>query len=207
MNASKLDELALQAVTLIKLTDQGRIGNGKLRELLQLDESTYDEVRQALLGSGLATSGRGRGGSMVLTDEGLKADPEPKAKAKPPAPAPTPAPAPNPVTQTRSSPVQVSGRDFSPDDLVEDGVVKVFQNRPYNNRNEYCIEVFDELRKRNLTYPGIRAHRQEVDKAMREQRFIGTETLSTIHESANDVLASVGLLINSNIGLVRDTES
>lgn len=44
----------------------GSAGNGKLRETLGWDESTYEGVRLALLEKGVVRAGRGRGGSVAL---------------------------------------------------------------------------------------------------------------------------------------------
>jgi type I restriction enzyme M protein len=53
------------------LIELGRsAGNGKLREALGWDEGTYDRVKQALIDDGAIVSGRGRGGSVALADEG-----------------------------------------------------------------------------------------------------------------------------------------
>lgn len=51
------------------LQEHGSIGNGKARELLQWNESDYDEVKQSLLAKGQVAQGRGRGGSLRLSTE------------------------------------------------------------------------------------------------------------------------------------------
>ena len=45
----------------------GSAGNGKLRELLGWDEATYDAVKTSLVSAGRLQPGRGRGGSISLT--------------------------------------------------------------------------------------------------------------------------------------------
>mgnify|MGYP005853953963 CR=1 FL=1 len=44
----------------------GSAGNGRLREVLAWDESTYDAVKAALIAEGMVATGRGRGGSVSL---------------------------------------------------------------------------------------------------------------------------------------------
>jgi type I restriction enzyme M protein len=46
----------------------GSAGNGRLRELLAWEEATYDAIKAELLNRGLILPGRGRGGSVALTD-------------------------------------------------------------------------------------------------------------------------------------------
>jgi len=46
----------------------GSAGNGRLRDMLEWDEATYDTVKALLLNRGLIVPGRGRGGSVALTD-------------------------------------------------------------------------------------------------------------------------------------------
>jgi type I restriction enzyme M protein len=46
----------------------GSAGNGRLRETLQWADATYAAVRDELVTEGVATPGRGRGGSISLTD-------------------------------------------------------------------------------------------------------------------------------------------
>ncbi|MFM7266984.1 MAG: hypothetical protein ACKOZT_00130, partial [Cyanobium sp.] len=46
----------------------GSAGNGRLRDVLGWDEATYDAVKAELLSRGLIVPGRGRGGSVALTD-------------------------------------------------------------------------------------------------------------------------------------------
>ncbi len=63
----------------------GSAGNGRLRETLGWDEATYDGVRLALIGAGLVKPGRGRGGSVAVTEgEGVagRDQPEKPAAAK-----------------------------------------------------------------------------------------------------------------------------
>lgn len=54
-------------VAVLKELD-GSAGNGRLREALGWTEDTYDSVREALLADGLIQRGRGRGGSVSLTN-------------------------------------------------------------------------------------------------------------------------------------------
>ncbi len=62
----------------------GSAGNGRLRELLAWEEATYDAIKAELLNRGLILPGRGRGGSVALTDaEGAS------APAAPPGVRPT----------------------------------------------------------------------------------------------------------------------
>ena len=46
----------------------GSAGNGKLQSALGWSETEYQEVRDALIREGLIASGRGRGGSVRLTE-------------------------------------------------------------------------------------------------------------------------------------------
>jgi type I restriction enzyme M protein len=46
----------------------GSAGNGRLRDVLEWDEATYDAVKVELLSRRLIVPGRGRGGSVVLAD-------------------------------------------------------------------------------------------------------------------------------------------
>ncbi len=46
----------------------GSAGNGRLRDVLEWDETTYDAVKAELLSRRLIVPGRGRGGSVVLAD-------------------------------------------------------------------------------------------------------------------------------------------
>jgi len=62
----------------------GSAGNGRLREVLEWDEASYEEVKAALVGRGLIVPGRGRGGSVALAGEGVApaglSDSEPPAR-------------------------------------------------------------------------------------------------------------------------------
>ncbi|MFM7170978.1 MAG: N-6 DNA methylase, partial [Cyanobium sp.] len=51
----------------------GSAGNGRLRELLEWDEDTYEAVRTQLLTTGQLIPGRGRGGSVSLGESGGEA--------------------------------------------------------------------------------------------------------------------------------------
>ncbi|MEB3263531.1 MAG: N-6 DNA methylase [Synechococcus sp.] len=46
----------------------GSAGNGRLREVLEWDDAVYDSVKAQLLSRRLIIPGRGRGGSVILTD-------------------------------------------------------------------------------------------------------------------------------------------
>ena len=48
----------------------GSAGNGRLREVLEWDEASYESVKAVLIGRGLVVPGRGRGGSVALAAEG-----------------------------------------------------------------------------------------------------------------------------------------
>lgn len=48
----------------------GSAGNGRLREVLEWDEASYEAVKAVLIGRGLVLPGRGRGGSVALAGEG-----------------------------------------------------------------------------------------------------------------------------------------
>jgi len=58
----------------------GSAGNGKLRETLGWADATYDAVKEELIGDGLVTPGRGRGGSVAIA---AAAESAPAAPAKP----------------------------------------------------------------------------------------------------------------------------
>jgi len=47
---------------------EGRMGNGSLRSSMGWDEPTYNSVKNQLLASGQVVSGKGRGGSVSLTE-------------------------------------------------------------------------------------------------------------------------------------------
>lgn len=188
-----IKELAARAIDLLRLTDHGRIGNVKLRGLLDIDEDTYAEVKSHLISNNDCSSGRGRGGSLILNEK-PKETPPPQVKQEQPQVSIADVP--------RSSvPYQVEGRDYSAD--ANDDVVKVFEHRPHNRRNEYCLEVFEVLRQHKLSYPGIRSDRQEVDRALRSQSQLHLGILEKINDSANEALESIGLAIDPNVGLIK----
>jgi len=58
----------------------GSAGNGKLRETLGWADATYDAVKEELIGDGVVTPGRGRGGSVAIA---AAAESAPAAPAKP----------------------------------------------------------------------------------------------------------------------------
>jgi type I restriction enzyme M protein len=63
------------------LTELGRsAGNGKLRDTLGWADATYDAVKEELIGDGVVTPGRGRGGSVAIA---AAAESAPAAPAKP----------------------------------------------------------------------------------------------------------------------------
>ncbi|MFN6345481.1 MAG: hypothetical protein ACK4V5_13080, partial [Cyanobium sp.] len=45
----------------------GSAGNGRLRDVLEWDEASYEAVNSQLLSRGLIVPGRGRGGSVALS--------------------------------------------------------------------------------------------------------------------------------------------
>ena len=67
----------------------GSAGNGRLREVLEWDEATYDAVKAELLSRRLIVPGRGRGGSVALADgsagetsvDGQTPSPAPRTRA------------------------------------------------------------------------------------------------------------------------------
>jgi len=61
----------------------GSAGNGRLREVLEWDEASYEAVKAVLIGRGLVVPGRGRGGSVALAGEGSTA--AGRSVAEPPA--------------------------------------------------------------------------------------------------------------------------
>lgn len=189
-----------KAVSFLKSTTNGRLGNTKLRNLLDVTEAVYSKVKDQLLADGTCMAGRGRGGSLIL-----------KAKD---APAPAPAPVKEePVTVVKDPiphinakprgtvPYQVEGRDYNKE--TADDVVKIFEHRPHGNRSEYCLEVFEVLKNYRLTYPGIRNHKSLVDQAIRGQSQVHQGVMTDIHDSANAVLEGVGLALDPNVGLIR----
>jgi type I restriction enzyme M protein len=68
----------------------GSAGNGRLRELLGWDEASYDAVKGQLLAAGQLSPGRGRGGSVSLSNAERAANPA--------------EPSPQPSTKTMPSP-------------------------------------------------------------------------------------------------------
>ena len=78
----------------------GSAGNGRLRELLGWDETSYDAVKGQLLAAGQLSPGRGRGGSVSLSNGDRTAhpavpSPEPSTKTMPsPQVAASPGPQP-----------------------------------------------------------------------------------------------------------------
>jgi type I restriction enzyme M protein len=79
----------------------GSAGNGKLRDLLGWDEATYEAVKAPLVASGQLQPGRGRGGSLSLTDEAVAgssaaADRRPAASPRTPRTVSPPTPDPQP---------------------------------------------------------------------------------------------------------------
>ncbi len=63
------DDAAREEEFIRELTESGgRAGNVSLRQSLDMDIETYDRIKLALVAAGRITLGRGRGGSVVLTD-------------------------------------------------------------------------------------------------------------------------------------------
>jgi|688.fasta_scaffold28665_5 type I restriction enzyme M protein len=70
----------------------GSAGNGRLRELLEWDEATYEQVKASLVASGSIVPGRGRGGSIALaSSNGAGGQAQEQMPAAPPPPAGSPA--------------------------------------------------------------------------------------------------------------------
>jgi type I restriction enzyme M protein len=76
--AGDLDEF-LGALTALG----GSAGNGRLREVLDWDETTYDRAKAELLNRGLIVSGRGRGGSVALAGDAPNASAGPSDRDLP----------------------------------------------------------------------------------------------------------------------------
>lgn len=66
----------------------GSAGNGKLREKLGWDETSYDGIKQSLIEAGMLVTGRGRGGSVSLA--GREAPASAATKSASPSPAERP---------------------------------------------------------------------------------------------------------------------
>ena len=58
----------------------GSAGNGRLREVLQLDEAVYNAVKNELVAEGVVSLGRGRGGAVSLVGA-IEIEAEGKAQA------------------------------------------------------------------------------------------------------------------------------
>lgn len=195
------NNIAEKAVSFLKSTDNGRMGNTKLRSLLDVTETVYAKVKEQLIADGTCMAGRGRGGSLILKDTV-----EPATSANKDDKKERPAAAEDPIhhinaQQRGSVPYQVEGRDY--ENKSSEDVVKVFEHRPHGNRSEYCLEVFECLKNHRLTYPGIRNHKSIVDQAIRGQTQVHQGVMTDIHDSANQVLEGVGLAIDPNVGLIR----
>lgn len=61
-----------RAIVLALPPDGSTVGNGRLRDLVGLESARYSELTGALKTLGLAVAGRGRGGSLALTEEGQR---------------------------------------------------------------------------------------------------------------------------------------
>jgi len=80
------------------LAEYGTLGNTKARQLLGWNETTYEEVKQALVAAGQVAIGRGRGGSIRLAEPNGQLASEPvglmanglTATQPPPVPYPLP---------------------------------------------------------------------------------------------------------------------
>jgi len=189
-----IKKLAASAVGYLKSTESGRVGNVKLRGILDIDEDTYEKVKNHLISNQTCITGRGRGGSLILNNQDEKVESQDKVEEVPRQPTLA-------DIARGSVPYQVEGRDYEASS--EDDVIKKFENRPHNRRSEYCLEVFEVLRQHNLSYPGIRSDRQEVDFALRSHSQLQLGIIERINDKANDVLESVGLAIDPNIGLIK----
>ncbi|MEZ4740243.1 MAG: class I SAM-dependent DNA methyltransferase [Flavobacteriales bacterium] len=103
MEASAAQLLAL-------LGEHRSLGNGKARQLLGWDETTYEEVKQALVAKGLVAIGRGRGGSIALVGDGQEAhEPASPQASRPQAQRPRGQEANKPVASKPESP-QATGQ-------------------------------------------------------------------------------------------------
>lgn len=195
------NQIAEKAVELLKSSTNGRLGNTKLRGLLEVTEAQYAKVKDLLIADGTCMAGRGRGGSLILKAKDAPS-PEPQKPVEAPVVEVVDDPIPHINAKPRGSvPYQVEGRDY--DKETADDVVKVFEHRPHNNRSEYCLEVFEALKHYRLTYPGIRNHKKLVDRAIRDQSQVHQGVMTDIHDSANSVLEGLGLAIDPNVGLIR----
>jgi type I restriction enzyme M protein len=65
----------------------GSAGNGKLRDTLGWADATYDAVKEELIGDGVVTPGRGRGGSVAIAAAAESAPAEPAKPAQTDRPA------------------------------------------------------------------------------------------------------------------------
>ena len=65
----------------------GSAGNGKLRDTLGWADATYDAVKEELIGDGVVTPGRGRGGSVAVAAAAESATAEPAKPAQTDRPA------------------------------------------------------------------------------------------------------------------------
>lgn len=70
----------------------GSAGNGRLRDALQWQETTYDAVKDELVAEGAILPGRGRGGSVALA-QAAKIEPKKAEPKQTPAPPPATKPA------------------------------------------------------------------------------------------------------------------
>jgi type I restriction enzyme M protein len=80
----------------------GSAGNGRLRELLDWSEASYEAVKAALVTSGQITTGRGRGGSVALATPAATTSPTPLNNGHQPR-------TPQPVTATATQ-LQPTGK-------------------------------------------------------------------------------------------------
>lgn len=190
---------------------------------LGVTEEQYAEVKSLMLAAGTVRLGRGRGGSLVLSSnaDSTKSTVKKKAnKAKKAreiakksgidvkdvvSEAPKPE---NPVGHInakprRGAPFSVEGRDYEVADNTSDDVIIPFVNRPSMDRNEFIRELFAALNRFKLSYSGIRAHRQELERCTSENMPIHQGQLKGIIEQSNILLAPMGLKVEPLQGIVR----
>ncbi len=74
------------------LREHGSLGNERARMILGVDGEAYETIRTSLITKGMITTGRGRGGSIRLTDGHLASEPIPGTNGNGIQPEPVPYP-------------------------------------------------------------------------------------------------------------------
>jgi type I restriction enzyme M protein len=107
-NGQSLDPAAVAIVTTLP-ADGSTVSNGRMRDLVDLDPDRYVELTANLKTLGLVQSGRGRGGSLALTEAGMALRTQLTGEAPTPPvaevaaePAPVPPP-PKPAVRAKKS--------------------------------------------------------------------------------------------------------